>query len=112
MKTERFRDYQNFKKIMLSFENKEINYARGKIKELRGYLREGESAAENYLKASLIEELVRDCYLGIYEDADISLIGTGKAQNTALFVKTSDGKSRSVLFDAIEAMDTFISLDI
>ncbi|MCD7862200.1 MAG: hypothetical protein LUG61_01485 [Lachnospiraceae bacterium] len=112
MEQEHCRDYHNFRKIIRAFEEKKIDYARGKIKELRTYLRQGETAARNYLKTNLIDDLVRDCYMGIYQEADLSRIGTGQRQKSELFVTTADQVSRSILFDAIEAMDTFISLDV
>ncbi len=114
LKKNKARDYNNFRKIMQAFEKKELTYARGKIKELRNYIREGEKAVKNYLEANLIEGLVLECYQGIYADSDLSLIATGSSQKKELFIEIEDGNKKqrhSILFDAIESMDTFITLD-
>ncbi|MCD7826423.1 MAG: hypothetical protein LUH14_10775 [Clostridiaceae bacterium] len=108
LERERARNYRNFRTIVCSLEK--VTFARGKIKQLRDYIRQGETAVQNYLRANLIEDLVLQCYQGIYADADLSLIGTGQKQQRKTFIETTDGEQRSVLFDAIELMDTFIAL--
>lgn len=118
-KKEKSRLYDNFRKIMKALNGEANNhagtegdYARGKLKNLRPYLREGDTASANYIKANRMWEIVRKCYFGIYEEADLSKIGSGEEQEGKLFVRTSDGQDRSILFDAVEMMDTFLLLEI
>ncbi|KIR01314.1 hypothetical protein P261_00128 [Lachnospiraceae bacterium TWA4] len=107
MEKEKIRNYSNFRQLITNFRNDEISYARGKIKNIRSYLREGEIATINYMKANLIDGLMLDCFKGIYEDIDFSKILQGEEQEKAIFVETTDGEKRSTIFDAIEMMDTF-----
>ena len=107
---EPFRQYKNFKKVLRCVSD-DKGYARGSIKELRTVLRRKEEDVRYYLKYHRIDSLVSDCYQGIYEETDISKIGTGQSLEGNLYIKTFDGKDRSIMFDAIEIMDTYIDLD-
>lgn len=110
-KKEDLRWYENFKKLMKKFSSEEISYARGKIKELRSYLKQGENAAKYYMKRNLIDELSLIAYQGIYKDVDPKKVFTGNPLERNIFEQTKDEKKRCLLFDAIEILDTFIALD-
>ena len=100
--------YMTGKKITES--RKQEIYARGKIKELRGVLKEGEKATEYYMQSSLMDPLDFD----VFEDRDqkkqLDSIGTGRGLERRTFQEIN-GKKHSLYFDAIEILDTFISLD-
>ena len=96
---------------MKKFSSEEISYARGKIKELRSYLKQGENAAKYYMKRNLIDELSLIAYQGIYKDVDPKKVFTGNPLERNIFEQTKDEKKRCLLFDAIEILDTFIALD-
>lgn len=108
---EKTRRYSAFRKLVALLQNEKEVYARGKIKELRGVLKEGEKATEYYLQSSLMDILDMD----IFEDKNISeqtrQIGTGKGLERRVFVEVG-GKKHSLYFDAIEVLDTFISLNV
>ena len=107
---EKIRRYSAFKKLIGMLQGEKEVYARGKIKELRHVLKEGEKATEYYLKSSLMDILDLD----IFEDQDINAklkqAGTGKGLERRAFLDV-DGKKHSLYFDAIEMLDTFVSLD-
>lgn len=107
---EKIRRYSAFRNLIGILQSKNEIYARGKVKELRGILKEGEEATQYYLTSSLMDTIDLD----IFEDNDINkqlkLIGTGQGLERRAFVDV-DGKRRSLYFDAIEMIDTFISLD-
>lgn len=105
---ETIRNYSNFKRLITKLRNGEIAYARGKIKELRQYLKQGEKQAEYYLKTNLIHELVQDVYKEINPKEAII---KGEGLERKIFAETEDGKKRSLFYDAIEIIDTFIDLE-
>ncbi len=117
MEKEKNRQYKKFRQVMEILNGKDNNhaevegkYARGKVKNLRNYLRKGETAAHNYIEANRMSEIVQKCYLGIYEDYNFEKMLSGEGQNKKLFIPTTDGQERCILFDAVEMMDTFLFL--
>lgn len=82
LKKEPSRRYQNFRKLILEVQ-KEENYARGTLKELRSILRQGEKETEYYLKFHRIEALLKE-----------------RLQDNFY-----------LLYDAIELLDTFVKLE-
>jgi len=108
---EKIRRYGNFRKLVLALQNEKIAYARGKLKEFREALKTGENAAEYYLRKNLMEELSLVGYEGIYKEIGMDNLFTGKGLETKIYVDTENGKRRSLFFDAIELIDTFIALD-
>jgi hypothetical protein len=111
MECEQIRRYDNFKKTsqILKRDTQTGKIPRGKLKELRNALKEGEQSAEYYMKSNLIYDLALIDYEGKKIDTD--KIASGKGMDRKVFVQTADGKERSLLFDSIEIMDTYISLD-
>ena len=110
---EKIRQYQKFRKLMKRMTDKEEAYGRGRLKELRQVLKQGAEATENYLQFHRIKELGRDAYYGIYKDIDFKnfKIGSGTGLEKRLFIKTADGINRSLLFDVLELMDTYLPLE-
>lgn len=107
---EKIRRYSAFRKLVNLLQSEKEVYARGKIKELRGVLKEGEKATEYYLKSSLMDVLDLD----LFEDRDIQeqvkQIGSRTQMERRSFLKI-DGKKHSLYFDAVEILDTFIALE-
>lgn len=108
---EKIRQYRHFKQLITSIQEKEFDYSKGRLKELRGVLKQGEVAAQHYLKFHKIEDIARDSYQGIFEKVDTSGIGSGNKLRREIFIETFDRKQRSLLFDTIEMLDTFIQLE-
>ena len=108
---EPFRQYEKFRKLLTRIQKQEINHARGKLKELRGVLKQGEDATEYFLKFNKIESLKMMCYQDIFVELQTDRIATGQGLDAKIFVKTKDEKMRSLLFDTIEMLDTFLPLE-
>lgn len=111
LKSETIREYRKFRKLMLKIQNGNIDYARGKLKEFRQYLKEGEKSAKHYIRTMQIGDLDLLGYQDIFVTMDMSGIGSGKSLDRKTFVRTVDGKKRSLYFDVIEMLDTFIPLE-
>lgn len=111
LKSETIREYRKFRKLMLEIQTGNIDYARGKLKEFRQYLKEGEKSAKHYIRTKQIGDLNLLGYQDIFVPMDTSGIGSGKSLDRKTFVRTADGKKRSLYFDAIEMLDTFIPLE-
>ena len=111
LKREPFRQYIYFRKLIRKILSNDIAFAKGKMKNLRQVLKQGDSAVQHYLEFNKIEDIARDCYQGVYVNDGIAGIGTGQGLERKISVTTADGVQRSLLFDAIEMMDTFISLE-
>lgn len=110
LKKEPVRHYRHFKKVLKRITDEKDSYARSSIKELRSILREKEKDVWYYLTYHKIESLAMECYQGIFRDMQTEKLLTGEKIERKLFLKTEDGKERSLLFDAVEVMDTFIDL--
>ena len=110
---ENIRQYQKFRTLMKRMTDKNEAYGRGRLKELRQVLKQGDNATVNYLQFHRISELGRDVYQGIYNDIDYNniKIGSGVGLERRLFAETADGKNRCLLFDVLELMDTYLPLE-
>jgi hypothetical protein len=111
LQREPFRQYASFKKLITNLCSRRLDYARGKIKEMRGILKQGEDATTYYVRFNQIEDILLESYYDVFGKADLSKVGTGVSQSKKIFAETADGAKRSILFDAIELMDTFIELE-
>lgn len=107
LEKERIRHYEKFRKLMELIERKEDGYASGKLKQMRGVLKEGEKSARYYLKFYNIESLAMESYHEAFEKIDVSKVKTENGLSREIFVRTQDGRMRSVLFDAIELMGNY-----
>ena len=110
---EPIRRYANFRSLADRMSAREEAYGRGRLKELRQVLKQGEHATQNYLRFHKIEEIGRDIYYGIYKDTPFeeTKVGSGKSLERKLFVQTADGENRSLLFDVIEGMDAYLTME-
>lgn len=79
MEKEPIRQYEEFKRLQERIQSKEIDYAKGKMKELRRALKLGAKETEYFLKFNKLKDL-------------------------------EERAEKSLLFDVIELMDTFIPL--
>lgn len=111
LEKETIRQYRCFKKLICGILEEELTYSKGRLKELRNVLKQGEVATKHYLQFHKIEDIVRDSYQDIFVKVDTSKVGTGERLERKVFEKTCDDKERSLLFDAIEMLDTFIGLE-
>ena len=110
-KKERIRRYGNFKKLLCSIQQEKIAYAKGKLKEFREALKAGETAAGYYLRSNLLEELSLAGYEGVYKELEFDKLFSGQGIERKVFADTCDGERRSLFFDSIEMMDTFVALE-
>ena len=112
---EKTRRYGNFRRLILYLDSDRLAYARGKIKGLREAIREGETASKYYMKVRLLEDFAAAGHMREEEaqlDADtLAGLFSGKPDTRMLCADTRDGKRRSLYFDAIELLDTFIGLE-
>lgn len=100
--------YKNFKRILTTVVSRENGYATGKIKNLRSVLKEGNIATKYYLQFNKMTDILIESG---DDRLDLTKLFTGKTDETEVFVTQPDGIGHSLLFDAIEILDTFISID-
>ena len=103
---EKIRQYDKFRKQM-SLLDKEEGYASGKLKQMRSVLKNGENSARYFLKFHQIEDLAMESYHEAFEKIDASKVVKENGLSRQIFVKTQDGKKRSVLFDAVELLGNY-----
>ncbi len=113
LEKEEIRRYSKFKKLMQQMQTGDINYARGKLKEFRQYLKEGETAAAHYMKTKQMNDMELLGYQDIFTEIDYSKvkIGSGSHLERKTFIQTADKKKRCLYFDAIELLDTFLAIE-
>ena len=109
----KYRQYEKFRNLVKSIIESDMDYANGKMKELRNVLKQGEESTEFYLRFYKIGDLIVDSidkFNNEISKDDLRKLFSGEPDKKCIFVKTEDGKERSILFDAIEISDTFIAL--
>ena len=102
------RVYSNFKKLMTKINNG--RYPTSLLKGLRGPLKRGEADTRYYLRFHKSESIARDCYQGVFTEVNLKevKIGSQEQLERKIFIRTADESERSILFDAIEAMDVYL----
>ena len=80
MESQNRKQYTKFRKMITVLQKKEENFARGKLKELRGALKKGQKETDYFLKFNKLEDIVIN-------------------------------NDRELLFDVIELLDTYVTLD-
>lgn len=91
---EKIRQYCCFKNLMEEMKKPEFEGSRSKMKEFRAVLKQGKTAVDSFIKFNKMESMLNECGLnGKWLDA-------GK-----------DGVKRTLLFDVLEAADTYIAFD-
>lgn len=105
--------YENFKRIIHRVQNNGETYGNGKLKELRGALKKGETATRNYLVFNQMEDILVENRPGHEKitEVDLMQLFSGKEIKGVAFVPQEDGKKHSILYDSIELMDSFIALE-
>lgn len=111
LEPESIRHYQKFKKLLKNIQTGDINYARGKLKTFRQYLKEGETASAHFIRTRQIDDIALLGYQDVFVEMDYSKIGSGDQLERKTFTRTMDQKKRCLYFDAIELFDTFISIE-
>ena len=106
-----YRRYDYIARMAAQFAESSANVARGKLKELRTALKQGEVETEFYLRQKEISDLLYAPFRAKYGEKDRfdsyrRTLQTGKRENRAAFQKI-DGAKRCVFFDAIEISDHF-----
>lgn len=101
--------YESFLRLLTNIQSKKEMYADGKIKELRSALKEGKDMTRYYLTFNRMEDILYEAKDD--KSLDFSGLFSGTKVKNDAFVRDYDGKEHSVLFDAIELMDTFFKLD-
>lgn len=99
--------YNSFKALVTMIQKKQPVYGIGKVKGLRGALKQGETAANSYVISNRMEELLSDTHQG---EIDFSKMFLGENHKWNNFIEL-DGVKVSYLFDAIEMMDTYVELN-
>ena len=93
-----------------SIQKCEKDYGIGKVKGLRTALKQGEISVKNYMHFYKMNNFIGD-YTSRDFNLDTDKLFTGTKIEIPAYVKLqNDEKKRSVIFDAIELMDTYISL--
>lgn len=105
-----YKKYDNFKNTIGSIQKCEKDYGIGKVKGLRTALKQGEISVKNYMHFYKMNNFIDD-YTSRDFNLDTDKLFTGTKIEIPAYVKLqNDEKKRSVIFDAIELMDTYISL--
>lgn len=100
--------YSNFKRIIMTVISRGKGYSTGKVKQLRSSLKEGENATRYYLQFNRMTNILVETG---NEKADLSKLFSGTKTEKKIFIMQPDGVKRSILFDAIEILDTYIVMD-
>lgn len=103
-----YKKYKNFKNTINSIQNCEKEYGIGKVKGLRAALKQGETSVKNYMHFYKMNDFISDY---TYRDfnLDKDRLFTGAKLEIPAYIELGE-KKHSVIFDAIELMDTYISL--
>lgn len=106
------RSYNHFRKLVVMLIRKDYEMGRGRLKNLRTVLKQGEAAVKNYIQFHKLQESLLDTYYGKFVPLDTTGIGSGTENELPVYVSVSESahERRSYLFDAIEMMDTFLVL--
>ena len=107
------RRYSSFKRVITALKSNEANYGTGKVKELRAALKAGQIATRNYLKFNCMEDIItenrpKDEKI---KKEDLLKLFTGTVEKGEAFIEQPDNKKHSILFDAIELMDTYLKVE-
>jgi len=114
---EKIRRYDKFRELVIAFK-KDKEFSRGKIKELRNVLQQGERNTEYYIRSNRMDNILFSPLNEAFEHtsiADVVEKGLKFKKNIFLNFETdnSNGENfkRCIIFDAIEIIDTFIPLE-
>lgn len=111
LEKEYIRKFDNFEKLMCELKKKGDDNIRGKLKEMRSSIHKGKDEVERYLKFYKLDTVGRDTWYGVFEPLHLPEFNGERSNKPITYHDTADGINRSLLFDAIELMDTFILFD-
>lgn len=112
LQKEPYRQYSKFVEVIKKYRGSGEKEIGGKLKELRGVLKRGKAATDHYLHTHKLEDLGLESYQGIFTEIDYTRIPDGTGLERKMFLKTSDGVERAILFDTAEITDAFIPFDV
>jgi hypothetical protein len=107
--------YSEFKSQVERIQKREFIDARGKMKELRNVLKQGQEATKAFIQFNKMEDVMLS---GMQKNmTDHNKVGTGQAQKRELYPAMRNGLKderttvRSAIFDALEICDTYIGFE-
>ncbi|MFR0906509.1 MAG: IS30 family transposase [Lachnospiraceae bacterium] len=107
--------YSEFKSQVERIQKREFIDARGKMKELRNVLKQGQEATKAFIQFNKMEDVMLS---GMQKNmTDHNKVGTGQAQKRELYpamrngLKDEHATVRSAIFDALEICDTYIGFE-
>lgn len=107
-KEEKIRQYDSFKKLMEKLKDSEIFTARSKMKEFRSVLKQGNAAVDAFIKFNKLNEISKNVSEAYYDQKPMEIMEQGGLEGK-WFDTSKDGIERSLIFDALEVADTYIS---
>ena len=115
MKDKRFiaKKYRSFRNIVSQIQKGEDKFGTGKVKELRSAIKKGEVETRNYIHFNCMEELLVNYrpHKEQIEEEDTKKMFTGSKIDFPAFINIEgDERKHSVIFDAVEMMDTFFKV--
>lgn len=110
LEKETYRRYERYTDMMKKFREQDQDEQYSRLKKLRGVLKQGLRAADDYMNFHKIKEITREGIQLKLTEEDINKIGSGAQIQYEIFHTTSDGIDRSILFDVAESLEFFISL--
>ena len=110
LKKEAYRSYDRYTYMMKQFREQDQDEQYSRLKKLRVVLKQGLRAADDYMNFHKIKEITREGIQLKLTEEDLNKIGSGAEIQYEIFHTTSDGIDRSILFDAAESIEFFISL--
>lgn len=105
---EKIRQYCYFKKLMNDMRKTKFFSSRSKMKEFRSVLKQGNTAVDAFVKFNKMEEISKTV-LQVYTEKEIKEILNQGGLKGSWFDSGKDGVKRSLLFDVLEAADTYIA---
>lgn len=106
---EKYRYYDRFRTLMDRFiqagsaSPDAADDVSSKLEELRGVLKQGEEEANHYINFHKLKGMIVTSYYGVFQNLQVR----EDMDELPLFVKTADGKERSVLFDEAEVLNIY-----
>lgn len=105
---EKIRQYYYFKKLMNDMRKTKFFSSRSKMKEFRSVLKQGNTAVDAFVKFNKMEEISKTV-LQVYTEKEIKEILNQGGLKGSWFDSGKDGVKRSLIFDVLEAADTYIA---
>ena len=111
MDVESIRRYEKFYRLMKFVQKKGDDNIRSSLKEMRTHLKKGKEAVDYYIRFHKLQDIALNAYQDIFTALSYEKVGSGEGLECRLFITTSDGKERTLIYDAIESMDLYIPFE-